>query len=301
MKNSALLLVPLVFLTSCLEKEIENGLTPFKELNSVADFAPELSMEANTFKGSFSDDYNTFYFFRKKAPETEKYIPFVSHYSNGKWSDPTILDYFDEENSYTYQLKVPNKRQLLFLSDQKMDKDTSQQKNSNYNFWSTEILESDFGTPKAFTYKELIYNYNSQPCIAEDGTIYFTSDAPDWSETYSYKMEPTSEGYAEPELFDAVNRWRANKDWTIFEFAISPKEDCMIICIQDQVLDNFSTDLFISFLKDNSWTQPRKLGKNINSSETENFPIFTRNGEYLLFTRGFSSFKIVPTTQLLPE
>ncbi|WP_420603274.1 hypothetical protein [Flagellimonas sp.] len=301
MKNCAFLLIPLVFLTSCADKKVVNGLTPYQNLSMVSDFAPELSVKGNTFKGSFSDDFNTFYFFRKVDPETEKYIPYVSHYLDGKWTDPKVISYFDKDNSYTYQLKIPGKEQLVFISDKKMEKDTAQNKSSNYNFWSTKILEAGFSEPEAFGYENLIYNYNSQPCVSEDGTIYFTSDASDWSATYSYKMEAISEGYATPELFQPVNNWRKNQDWDVFEFAMSPKADYMIICIQDKTQDIVSTDLFISHLKDGNWTYPKKLNADINSSETENFPTITQDGSYLIFTRAFSEFKIVPTSQFMDK
>ncbi|WP_420321145.1 hypothetical protein [Flagellimonas sp.] len=300
MKNPILAITLLLFLTNCDDK-VKNGLSPFKDLSAVTDFAPELSIEGNTYKGSFSDDYNTFYFFRKKAPETEKYIPFVSHFINGKWSEPTLSDYFDEENSYTYQLKLPNKEQLVFISNMKMPNDTTLGKNSNYNFWKTGISETGFSDPIAFEYDILVHNYNSQPCVVLDGTIYFTSDSPDWRETYSYKMDPLADGYTKPELFNAVNHWRENKDWRVFEFAMSPNEDYMVICIQDRTLETFSTDLFISYLKEGSWTYPEKLNADINSTETENFPTITQDGSYLIFTRAFSEFKIVPTSLFMDK
>ncbi len=171
--------------------------------------------------------------------------------------------------------------------------DTSQY--PNYNFWHTSMDNDNYSKPMEFEYKSIIYNYNSQPCITKSGTIFFTSDLPDWSETLSYKMSLVNNRYGEPELFDPVNTWRGNKDWTIFEFCVSPDEDYLIVCIQDKSAPNLSADLFISYFDNELWTYPKKLDCKINSSATENFPTITNDGRYLIFTRAFSEFKIVPT------
>ena len=287
----------LLFVTSCSDIKVVNGLTQFENIDAISDFAPELWLEGNTFKGSFSDDYNTFYFFRKVAPETEEYIPYKSNFVNGKWEAPKIMSYFNEENSYTYQLKVPQSDKLIFISNKKTKKDTTQ--SPNYNFWEIELSDNKDTSPKELGYENLRYNYNSQPCITKNGTIFFTSDLADWSKTLSYKMELKGEKYSEPELFEPVNNWRKNKDWTVYEFCMSPDENYIIACISSKNEGESSVDLYISNLKDGKWTLPKKLSDNINSKETENFPTITNDGKYLIYTRAFSEFKIVSTKQLL--
>ena len=281
------------FITSCSDKKVINALTQFEDVNSISDFAPELWINGNTFKGSFSDDYNTFYFFRKVAPDIEEYIPYQSNFNEGKWEAPEIMKFYNDENSYTYQLKVPKRNKLIFLSNKKTKKDTTQ--NPNYNFWEIELMDNKYASPQEVGYENLIYNYNSQPCITNNGTIFFTSDLPDWSKTLSYKMELKDEEYLEPELFEPVNNWRKIKDWTVYEFCMSPDENYIIACIGSTNEGVNSIDLYISHLKDGKWTIPNKLSDKINSKETENFPTITNDGKYLIFTRAFSEFKIVST------
>lgn len=205
------------------------------------------------------------------------------------------MTYFNKENSYTYQIKVPESNKLIFISNKKTKKDST--KSPNYNFWEIELTNDKYVEPKEIEYENLIYNYNSQPCIVKNGTIYFTSDLPDWSKTLSYKMEFVNEKYSEPELFYPVNNWRNNEDWNVYEFCVSPNENYIIVAIEDKKQDQKSADLFISHLKDNKWTYPKRLGIEINTNETENFPTITNDGKYLLFTRAFSEFKIVSTKQ----
>lgn len=287
-------IIVLVFhLISCNNNKPNNSLNAYKNLNSVADFAPELWIEGNTFKGSFSDDYTTFYFFRKAAPEVEKHIPYKSGFKNGKWSTPQVMDYYNETNSYTYQVQIPNKNKLVITSNKKTKNDTSQ--NPNYNFWEVDLVSNK---PKELAYTNVIYNYNSQPCITNNGSIYFTSDLPDWSKTLAYKMPLVSQKYQEPQLFNPVNEWRKNKNWTIYEFCMAPNEDYMIVCIATKEKEVTSVDLYISYHKDDQWTYPKKLNDKINTKETENFPVITQDGNYLIFTRDFSAFKIVSTEYL---
>ncbi|MEM7084716.1 MAG: hypothetical protein AAF489_00955 [Bacteroidota bacterium] len=290
------LLLILLF-TECSDKEEINGLSQFENFDSISDFAPELWIKENTFKGSFSDDYNTFYFFRKVAPGIEKYIPYESSFVNGKWEEPKTMTYFNKENSYTYQIKVPKKNKLIFISNRRTKNDTTE--NPNHNFWEIELTDNKNTNPKELGYENLIYNYNSQPCITNNGTIFFTSDLPDWSKTISYKMEFRDNKYVEPELFEPVNNWRKIEDWKVYEFCISPNEDYIIACIGSKNGGVNSIDLYISYLRNGNWTIPKKLSDKINSKETENFPAITNDGKYLIFTRAFSEFKIVSTKQLM--
>lgn len=279
--------------TSCSLGKEYNGLSQYQDRELVSDFASELWIKENTFKGSFSDDYKTFFFFRKVAPDIEKYVPYQSNFIDEKWEKPQIATFYDEKNSYTYQLKVPNTNQLYFLSNKRTKGDTTSV--SNYNFWATELINNEYSKLKEFGYSNLIYNYNSQPCITKNSTLFFTSDLSDWSETLSYKMEFLDGKYTEPTLFEPVNNWRKNEDWTVYEFCVSPNEDYLIVCIEDKAYHTPSIDLYISYFKDNSWTYPKRLDHEINSFETENFPTITNDDEYLVFTKSFSEFKIIPT------
>lgn len=291
-------IITLIFvflIASCNRGKPINVFTKYENLSSISDFAPELWIKGNTFKGSFSDDYKVFYFFRKAAPEIEKYVPYESTFVNGKWEEPKIMEYYDNENSYTYQIQAPKSSKLIFISNKRTKNDTTQ--SPNYNFWKTELVNGKYIKPTELGYKNLIYNYNSQPCITKKGSIYFTSDLPDWSNTLSYKMELINERYAEPELFEPVNNWRNNKDWTVYEFCLSPNENYIVVSIKEKS-QNSSVDLYISHLKNGKWTYPQKLNNKINSYDSENFPTITNDGKYLIFTRAFSEFKIVPTKQL---
>jgi hypothetical protein len=284
---------------SCHQNQIKNGLSKFDHVDSLSVFAPELSLKDNTFKGSFSDDYTSFFFFRKKAPNQEIYIPYTAKFNGTNWETPKKALYYNASHSYTYQLKVPRTKTLIFLSNKRTESDTT--KTPNYNFWFTEKQKDQYTLPKELGPKSLIKHYNSQPSIAQNGTIYFTSDTPDWSQTTSYSMRLLNGAYQEPVPFKPVNDWRKKKHWNVFEFCITPKEDIMIVSIEDTSQQKPNADLYISFKNEfDTWSTPKRLQNKINTSKTENFPTITADGKYLLFTRAFSQFYIIPI-QLLKD
>lgn len=300
MKNVIILPVFAIYLfvAGCGNQKTTHELVQYQNIDSLSIFAPELWLENNTYKGSFSDDYKTFFFFRKLTPDQEKYIPYQSTFEGGKWSQPKVAEYYNDSYSSTYQLKVPGADKLIFLSDKRTKMDTAH--TPNYNFWSIEQSNGIYGSMEELGPQNLIYNYNSQPSLSKKGTIYFTSDTPDWSETYSYRMRLINNKYSEPEPFEPVNKWRENRDRTVFEFTMSPDEDYIIVCIQEKSDTGvLNTDLYISFLENTGWSLPKKLGNIINTAETENFPVITADGKYLIFTRAFSQFYIIPIDKLM--
>lgn len=283
-----------LLVASCTNYKTANGLTKYENIDSLTVFAPELAVARNTYKGSFSDDYNTFFFFRKKAKDQEKYIPYQSTFEKGRWNEPQVAEYYDEDYSFTYQLNVPKEDQLIFLSNMRTKNDTTDR--PNYNFWSINQTDGSYESPQELGPESLMYNYNSQPSMAKSGTIFFTSDTPDWAHTYSYKMELLdNDTYDEPKPFEPINRWRSQQGLTIYEFAMAPNQDYLIVCIKEESKKGtLNTDLYISYFKNNDWTRPKKLNNGINTAETENFPVVTADGKYLIFTRAFSQFYIIP-------
>ncbi|MCK5442627.1 MAG: hypothetical protein KAJ23_12115 [Maribacter sp.] len=282
----------------CETKDSIHGLSAYKNLDSLAVFAPELAVKGNTYKGSFSDDYTHFYYFKKSDSVSEKYIPYQSHFKNNHWNAGTGMPYYDKAQSYTYQLNIPSSDLHIFISNLRTTQDTTA--HPNYNFWSVLTPNGNWESPKELGPHDLVLNYNSQPCITRDGTIYFTSDTPDWRTTLSYKMDFVNGTYQEPTLFEPVNHWRENKDWIVYEYVMAPDKSYLIVCIQKKNgQKRLNTDLYISYPKNEKWTFPKPLGFSVNTSETENFPYITPDSKHLIFTRAFSQFYIVPIKQLL--
>ena len=297
-----ILLGSLFIYTSCKNenKKANAYFDAFETLDSVAVFAPELALKGNTYKGSFSKDYQTFYFFRNETPNQEDYRIYVSKLDKGKWSQPEKIGFSDNQSD-VYPFFMPNSDSLFFTSYRRVPADTS--KKTNANFWFSDWEEGKWQKPLPFEAANLIYNYNSQPCVTLDETIYFTSNLPDWSRTYTYFMKKNKDGYDAPQPFEPVNTFRQKDTLTqFFEVCVAPDKTYMILTAalkNSKNGANNSADLFISFNKNGTWTIPRNLGSLINTDKTECFPYITPDGKFLLFTRDFSNFYIIPTKSFI--
>ena len=80
-------------------------------------------------------------------------------------------------------------------------------------------------------------------------------------------------------------------------FAVDPDEKYLIVSIRDST--SLNPDFYISYYKGNDWSIPKKLKGGINTPETEAFPYITPDGKYFIFTRAFSQFYIIPTSQII--
>lgn len=290
-----LLIIAIAFLSfSCQTKESLNSLSSHSEDDSLMVFAPELALKENTYKGSFSDDLNTFYFFRKDTAGNSNFIPYQSNFKDGKWSPAEVVSYYDKQYSYTFQLPIPGTDQLIIISNMRTANDSSDY--PNYNFWSVTQSGDQWSSPKEFGANRLVTNYNSQPSITHNGSIYFSSFTRDYRNQYPYKMEKVDGEYKEPKIFKPIEKVRNTSGWKVGPFAMDPEEKFMIMTIKED--DNKNDDLYISYSKDGEWTDPSKLNNSINTLEKEGFPYLTPNGKYLIFTRAKSQFYIVPTKQL---
>ena len=105
-----LLFISLSLITACQSSKIPNGLSRYYDSDSLMIFATELALENNTYKGCFSDDYNTFYFFRKSESEAHKYIPYQSNFRNGKWTKPIVSSYYNEKYSCNLSTESPGNK-----------------------------------------------------------------------------------------------------------------------------------------------------------------------------------------------
>jgi len=290
-----LLIIGIALLSfSCQTNDVVNSLSSHNEDDTLTVFAPELALKDNTYKGSFSDDFNTFYFFRKDTAGSTNFIPYQSVFSNGKWGPAVELGYYDKQYSYTYQLKIPDSDQLIFMSNIRTAEDSSAY--PNFNFWSVTESNGKWSSPEELGSKKLIKNYNTQPCISNSGTIYFTSLTPDYRFQNPYKMEKVDGKYSEATLFEPVNKWTKIGAWKVGPYAMDPDEKFLIVTIKED--DNSNDDLYISYSKDGEWTSPTKLNNSINTTQKEGFPYITSDGEFLIFTRQKSQFYILPTKQL---
>jgi len=72
--------------------------------------------DSSVFRGSFSPDGNSFYFFRKVAPTWEQYRIFKSVKLGEEWSIPVQLDFSGTEESELYPNVSPDGNWIVYSS-----------------------------------------------------------------------------------------------------------------------------------------------------------------------------------------
>ena len=193
-----------------------------------------------------------------------------------KLQTPAFLAHF---NNRSPMLSLDG-RQLFFASTRPLP--GSEEPKDDYDLWvSSRQPDGSWGAP------EPIDAANSpeddyQPSVAADGTLYFCSQRPGGIGGQDlYRALLRADGtYAAPEnLGTAVN---AEADE--MGCYISPDQSFLIIATsarRDGQAGN--DDLYVSFATDGGWTEPRALGKTVNSFANEYAPFVDADGEYLYF------------------
>lgn len=119
------------------------------------------------------------------------------------------------------------------------------------------------------------------PCPIADGTLYFCSTRPGApGGTAIYRSRPAAGEYRTVEqLPSPINT--SNGAW---DAMVAPDESYMIVAVGRS--EYGQADLFISFRnEDDSWTVPRNLGPQINTSLIEYGPHLSPDNKYFFFTR----------------
>ena len=262
----------------------------YENIKQPVSFVSTLALPGNTYKGCFSNDYSTFYFFRHHTPNTDDYRIFQSTFRAKKWGEPDEINFSDMNSDLYPMISTKQQDKLFFSSYRRTPTDTSQKTNSN--FWYTIKTNNSWGKPVPFEQADLIYNYNSQPCITNSGNIYFTSNTPDWSKTLTYMMKYNENIYEKPVPFDFVNQLRDKDSATTFwEICVAPDETYMIMTISEK---GKPAKLHLSVKINEKWQYPVYIGDIIKEDMSGNFPYITKDGKFLLFTRAFSSFYVIP-------
>jgi hypothetical protein len=138
-------------------------------------------------------------------------------------------------------------------------------------------------------FPKLKHAYNLS--FTNSGTLYFLGNANEL-ETMNkygiYRSELIDGEYTKPELLPSnINAEGGLLNWTPF---ISPDESYLLFSSSRHTSETDYGDIYISFRDaEGTWTDPVKLGNEVNSDRQERFPAISPDGKYLFFTRWIAS------------
>lgn len=238
-------------------------------------FAPQFICLDKRFesRGAFSPDGKAFYFTIPNSNFTSQKI-FFTEYSNGEWSKTDTASFSKKFNNHEPFFSYDGQK-LYFSSDR--DKDTLHNLRDLYvmekhdGIWSE---PSRLHSPVNSEYSELFFDQS------KNGNFYFTSNRPggvgEW-DIYFVKNDGDAFGKLE-NIGKPINYIYA------WDPCIAPDESYLIFGAGRE--DGYGeSDIYISFRKDDTWTEPLNLGNKINTKANEFGPFLSPDSKYLFFCR----------------
>jgi hypothetical protein len=264
-------------------------------------FAPKTISTGNVYRGAFTPDGQSFYFFKNVREGQEDYRIFRSIRVGARWSDPVQIS-LGGDYSDLYPTISPDGERIVYSSYRPAPGDTSSAPNAN--LWYADWRGDDWGPPVFMAAASTLSNYDAKPAFGPGDGVYFDSVSPDWSTRRSLVTYWDGEGYAEPEVFEAVEQWRHwRPDLYVWGGVPAPDGRFIIFDVSEKDPDTgraLTSNQWISLHNaDSGWTEPERLGSGLNNEGYDNFTFFSADGSDLFFVRDFDQFYRMPVAQVL--
>jgi len=224
--------------------------------------------------GTITADGQTLYFEKSAAPHY-LYILYESHLVAGKWSVPVVLP-FSGLYRDTDPVLTPDGKTLLFASDRPVNgKDEH-----HFYIWSATKTLHGWTDPKLMP-GPVNDGYNQVfASMAANGNLYFASSRK--TGHYDIFRSRLVDGkYRRAEDLGSDFNGPAIDS---FEAFISPDESFLLIGSFGREDSFGSSDLYIAYNQNGTWTKPKNLGPIINSRARDYSPRLSGDGKWLLFT-----------------
>ncbi len=250
------------------------------------------------FRGSFAPDGRTFYFFKKIAEAKEDYRIFVSKLVNDRWTPPERVN-LGGEYSDLYPSISKDGRRMVFSSYRPAPGDASPK--ANAHLWYVDRQGEGWGKPVFLSRVNRFGHYHSWVEFGPDNAIYFRVTTPDWRSNQTLFTRWDGKEYVEPQVYEVVAYWQKQRS-DIRIVGGSPSPDGKVVFFDVGVREpgrQPQSDIWVSFHQGEGWSEPKPLGKAINSELFDVFPFFSPDGRTLYFVRDFATFYHLPLAAAL--
>lgn len=277
--HRSLFLLLLLLLGACTAEDqtsssYENYLTHDFPTDTPKPFLPVGSLDGLiSHQGIFSPDYQTYYFTVSDVSFNQFTVKQIT--KNGrKWSRPT--DAFFNSKFNEHGLSLSRDGNTLFFSSTRPLAEGSE--SDTWHLWKMERINEQWSSPVHIDIPNLRDKLTSHPSIAIDGTLYFHSSKPDYSEMGIYAAEPTSDGqYLSAKRLEipGLDEVEACTPY------VDPQERFMLFAIVGE-----SLDLALSKKTESGkWGRMQRLPAIFNTQGQGN-PQISPDGKYLFYAVG---------------
>jgi Tol biopolymer transport system component len=225
------------------------------------------------FNASFTPDSKKV-FFSKGTTNWDILAIFSSSYNNNSWSKPILLPFSGKYRDADPFVTIDGKK-LFFISDRPIN-------GGAYTNFSYHIFYVDLNNGKVISEPKLVEMPLPNdmkplyPSIAANGNMYFTATANGKNDIFLCEWK---DGKYQPPQSLSFNTAELHDIDPVVAF-----DESFIIFSSNNRKGLGGSDLYISFHKNNSWSEPLNLGRQVNSKGTEMAPGLSWDNKKLYFT-----------------
>jgi len=226
------------------------------------------------FNTSFTPDSKTLYF--SKSTINFGYIAIFYAVNNGSgWSEPKAVNFTGIYRDTDPFVSADGKR-LYFASDRPLDGKPF--KDYEYHYYYVELDGNKIvSKPILFSLPVPAGTTPAYLSLADNGNAYFfISDGKSDADIYMCKLQDDKYQPAQKLPFNDVK-------YIDFDPIIAHDESFIVFCSNNRKGIG-SGDLWVSFKKDTTWTEPINLGPKVNTSGNDGAPDLSRDDKKLYFT-----------------
>lgn len=260
--------------------------------------SPGVLSAGEVYRGSFTPDGATLYFF-KKTGSGEIYRIYTSTRTATGWTLPVVVD-LGGESSDLYPAVSRDGRRLVFSSYRPVPGRGGEKPNAH--LWSADRTATGWSTPVFLARTSTPGHYHSWVEFGFDGALYFRRTTPDWATNVTMRARPDGDGYGEAEPYADVERWKGwRPDVRVAGGAPGPDGPLVFLDVAttNPATGRGASDIWVSQKRGDTWTDPKPLGAGINSDGFDVFPFVSPDGRDLYFIRDFATFHRIALTEAM--
>ena len=246
------------------------------EMQSIL-FAPGfISTGAGELNSVFCCDGQEFYFSRRELPGKPSML-MASKQTENTWSEPAPLEFSGVFNDIDLFVTADG-RTMVFCS--KRPHADGEGEKADHDFWISERIEGVWSEPEQFAPEVMSDSEDFYPVLTSSGNLYFNSQRGAQRGNNIYLSRFLKGQYVAAEkLPEPIN----SEHWE-FDAFVTPDENMMLFS-STRPGGYGGADIYISFREgDNAWSEPRNLGPQVNSADSEYGASLSPDGKYFFYT-----------------
>jgi hypothetical protein len=254
----------------------------------------------NVYRGTFTPDGDTLYYFKNVTHGEEDYRIFRAHRTGESWSRPDQVE-LGGDYSDLYPAITPDGRRMVFSSYRPAPGDTSTHPGAY--LWYVEREGGSWGAPVFMAESSEWAHYHSQPIFDARGDLHFNRSSWDYRGHSEHVSRRVGDRYAPPDTSAGWTAARKRLAPGQHLYETTPGHDgSFVLLVIGECPDSGRPgppDLHVMFRSDTGWTAPRPLAGGVNTALTENFAFYSPDGRDLYFVRDFARIYRIPLEQAL--